>query len=1060
MKRLLCIFLILFMGIQVVSAQTRQVSGTVTSADDNSPLPGVSVIVKGTTIGVTTDLDGKYQLNVPEGNNVLQFSFIGMKAQEVEITGSTINVVLQQDMVGVDEVMVVAYGTKTKRAITGAISNVGPDVIENQIALSPVRAIQGAAAGVNVITTGGQPGENPTIRIRGIGSANADAQPLIVVDGVTFSGNLNTISSNQIKTINILKDASASALYGSRAANGVLLITTKGGQYGERKAKISVNARAGLSSAAVKGFDLVGAADYMKYGWESMRNNALYSTGMSAADAATYATNNLIADFGYNPLGVNNPVGTDGEIVSGANLLWDTDWYGEMIQDNALYNEVTFSAEGGTNELSYFASGNYTKQEGTVVGSDFQRFSGRVNLQSKLTDWMEFGSNNAFSKSIQNFPNQEGNGFTNTMQWIYSIASIYPVFARDENGDFRLDNAGNKIYDYGNTQGQTVNATRIFAGDNALASTKNHDRINHRTSLFSTSFIKLKFHETLSFKSVFGYENYLFDKNDYTHYLYGHAAGVGGRVDHRRDITENLSFTNSLSYKNSFGEHSIGADVISEVIKFKFSRLRAQGTGFLPNIKVLAGSTLPESVDGYVNEERLVSYLGRVDYSYKSKYYLDISFRRDASTRFADGERWGSFYSVGGSWIISDEAFIKNLSPKIDLLKLRASYGELGNKGILDEDNNAVYFPYLASYFTGWNEGENTGVLKGGIVDPYLSWEKTAMFSVALDFGFFNNRLSGTVEYYNRESVDLLFDQPLAPSLGSTEFTTNVGDMRNRGFEFTLNSVNLHTKDIHWTSSLNLSTFKNELLKLPQDEIFDGSKKLRVGKSIYEYFIREYAGVDPDTGDALWYMDSGDPVVDAEGNTVYDNEGRIVYDNYEKVTTNDYDEADRYYQGSSLPTLTGGFSNYFKYKNFDINAQFTFSFGGKILDYTYAGLMNSLSRPGDQLSVDIANRWQQPGDITDVPKLTSGNNDYNGTSTRFLFDNDFIRLKALTVGYNLPVSLVKRIGMANCRVYLQADNIWTYQSHKGIDPEQNMAGTTNDRSGQWKTYSLGINIGF
>lgn len=317
------------------------------------------------------------------------------------------------------------------------------------------------------------------------------------------------------------------------------------------------------------------------------------------------------------------------------------------------------------------------------------------------------------------------------------------------------------------------------------------------------------------------------------------------------------------------------------------------------------------------------------------------------------------------------------------------------------------------------------------------------MFNVAIDFGFMKNRITGSLEYYSKESVDLLFDMPLAPSTGNAEITTNIGSLKNTGYEFIVNTVNIHTDDIYWTSTFNISTNKNELIKLPQEEFIKGTKKWMVGKSIYDFFIQEYAGVDVQTGEALWYMD------------VEDTEGNIT-----KETTNNYDDADRYYQGSSLPDFTGGFGTYFKYKNFDLNAQFNYSIGGQLYDYSYAALMGTLESPGQQLSVDIKDRWQNPGDITNVPKLLNGNNDYNATSTRFLFDNDYLRLKALTIGYNVPGSILKKYNITKCRLYFQADNLWTTASLKGLDPEQNVAGTTDSRSNIMKTVSFGINVEF
>jgi TonB-linked SusC/RagA family outer membrane protein len=1061
MKRAVLFLFCFLAGLLVAWGQTREIMGTVTSQADGSPLPGVTVILKGSNLGVTTDSNGKFIIRVPNNAQTLSFSFVGMESIEVAVGNqSVINVQLKPGEITVDEVVVVAYGTKAKKAITGAISSVTSDEISNQINVSPVKAIQGLAAGVNVITSGGQPGENPEIRIRGIGSVNAEAQPLIVVDGMVYSGNLNSIGSEQIKTMNILKDASASALYGSRAANGVILITTKGGVYGKKQTSITVNTRGGFSTPAIKNFELVGAEQYMMYLWEAHKNSKLYpASGAPLTEAASrqWATDNLIGTIRYNPYGtIAKPIGTDGLPVSGAKLLWDTDWYSELIRDKAWYDEVNMTFDGSAENISYFVSGSRLKQEGSVIESDFERYTGRVNLNGKMTRWLDFSTNNSFSTSSQNYPDQSGTSYTNTMQWINNVSNIFPVFARDAQGNLKTDAAGNTIYDYGNAAGQTVNASRpVFSGENVVGTTYYADIINKRYELFSSSSLKAHILKNLSFKSAFGYDFYLYDSYDYGHYKYGDAAGVRGRIDQEKNLTTTKTFTNSINYKNQFGKSGIGVDVISEVFDYKYDYFTAWGTGFLPDVKVMSGSTVPERVGGYINQERLVSYMGRADYNFDSKYYFDFSFRRDASTRFKSENRWGNFYSVGASWILSDEKFIKDLSDKITLLKFRTSYGELGN------NRGIGYFPYFASFSTGWNNGDNTGVLKGGAVDENISWEKSALLSIGLDYGFFKNRINGSVEYYNKESVDLIFDQPLSPSLGSSKITTNIGDMRNSGIEFVINTVNVNSKSIRWTSSFNLASNKNELLKLPQEEIITASKKLRVGKSLFDFFIEEYAGVDPANGDALWYKDTGTPKKDDKGVVMKDKEGNIMYeDDYVKATTNKYSEASRYYQGSSLAKYIGGFSNYLKLKNFDVNLLFNYSFGGKILDGTYQGLMGSLSSVGRQLTTDIENRWQKPGDIADVPKLTISNNDYNQRSSKFLFKNNYIRLRALSAGYNMPESLLSIAKIKSCRFYLQADNIFTWQSHKGIDPEQNFAGTTDDRSNALKTWSLGIQLGF
>jgi TonB-linked SusC/RagA family outer membrane protein len=1038
--RVICLILSIWLFTFCLAyAQNITITGKVTNAEDGAPLPGVNVLLKGTTIGTITGSDGSYSLSVPNDAQILQFSFVGMDVQEVAIAGQTlINVSLNTSSLSISEVIVVAYGRESRRSITGAVASLDSKSINNQIAISPLRALQGTIPGVNILTTGGQPGVDPTIRIRGIGSINAEQEPLIIVDGISYNGSLTSISAEQIESINTLKDAAATSLYGSRAANGVILITTKQGKF-NTAATITVNAKSGFSSPAVKPFDYVGAEEYMKYTWESLKNTYIYSYSMTDIDARAQATDDLISYVKYNPYNVSNPIDVNGNVVSGAKLLWDTDWYNEMIRKSASYQDYSAEIKGGSERVSYFFSGNYLKQQGSVIESDYNRYTGRLNLDAKVYNWFNAGMNLSYSRSKQNYPDQSGTSYTNTMQWVNSIASIYPLYARDAAGVIKTDGLGNNLYDYGNAGGgQLVNAVRpLFGGENAVSSTKLNRVEYKRNDFFSTVYANIKIFKGLSFKTTFGYENYSYDYYEYDHYKYGSGASVNGRISQSRNVTESYTITNNLKYELTFNNHSITADVISEVLNYDYNNFEAQATGYLPNVYVLSGSTSPEFVGGYINQERLISYLGRLSYSLSQKYYLLISYRRDGSTRFSSADRWGDFYSVGANWILSDEPFLKD-NNIVSFSKLRASYGELGN------NRGIGYFPYISAFETGWSNGDNPGVLQTGVVDDHIRWEKSGLFNIGYDFGLFTNRISGTIEYYNKKSLDLIYAKPLSLSTGSASYLTNIASIRNSGIELSITTKNISTRDLDWTTSFNLSTNKNEILSLPQEKVISGSKQLMVGRSVYDFFIEKYVGVDPDNGDALWLVD----VTDAEGNVIGED------------TTNVYDEASRYYVGSSLPDITGGFSSYFRFKNIDLNILFNYSMGGKIYDYSYAGLMSSLNRPGQQLSGDIKGRWQQPGDITDIPKLYTSNNDYNQRSTRFLFDNNYLRLKALTLGYKFPISLLRKIKITDARIYMQADNILTFQSHKGIDPEQDIIGETDDRSYLMKTYSIGFNITF
>jgi TonB-linked SusC/RagA family outer membrane protein len=1028
--------LLLALSMQFAIAQEKTVTGVV--SDASGPIPGVNVLIKGTKSGVQTNFDGTYSIKAKTGD-VLVFSFVGMNDSSVSVGSSNVlNVKLTSASQALEEVVVVAYGKQKAKSIVGSVVTVGKDVFEKQQATSVVTALQGSVAGVNIIAAGGQPGENPVIRIRGIGSINASAEPLIILDGAPFSGNLNSISSDQIESMSVLKDAASTALYGSRGANGVILITTKRGKLGTAP-KVTFSTLVGFAGNAVKIHDLVDSDTYMKYSWEAIRNANQYVSNQSPATAGLNASNGLVAALGYNPYTAAVPVDANGNLVT-TNKKWDTNWADLMLNNSAVRKEHSLGLTGGSDNTSYAFNANYLSQEGNVVTSNFDRVTTRLSIDSKVKDWLKVGMTSFYSTSKQNFPSQSGNSYQSAIQWIYTVPSIYPVYRRDEIGGLVVDGKGQNIFDYGSTPGQLLNATRVtLNNENAYGSLYNYKISNKRDNITANAYVQIDIAKDLTFKTNLAYDMYLYDSYNYASNEVGYAASAGGRVTQNRDITKSTNLINTLNYKKSFGNHNFNADLIQEAYKFELDGLGAQGEGFLPGVFVLDGSTTPTGASGSVTEERISSYLGRLSYNYKEKYFLEGSYRKDGSSRFSSDVRWGDFFAVGGSWLVSEENFLKD-SNTISNLKLKASYGELGNNRLTS------YFPYLQLFNTGWNELENTGVVLGGAVDPMLTWEKTASSNIGLEFGLFNNRVVGTVDYYVKESVDLIYDKPLPGSTGNTNITTNVGALKNSGWEFSLSTKNIATPNFVWNSSVNFDMNKNEISELSQKSFVSGNKKWEVGRSMYEFFMQDWAGVDPATGYGMWYKD------------VLGTDGKATG---ERVTTKVYSEATRSYVGkSSLPDVVGGLTNYFKYKNIDLNILFNFSYGSYVYDSSYASLMEGMETPGRAVHQDLENRWQKPGDITNVPLLLGSNNDFNSQSTRFLFKNNYIRLKALNLGYNLPQSLTDKVSLSKARLFLQADNLWTYQSHKGIDAEQSLSGNTDSRSYNQRVISFGVNLEF
>lgn len=1032
MKKHFNLFSLFFLATSMIAFAQSSITGTVSDAE-GSPLPGATVVVQGTSSGVTTDFDGNYSINASSGD-VLSFSYVGYQTVDITVGSSlTINVTLTSDS-ALDEVIVTAYGTQTKQSVVGSVASIGSEILESSKATSVTQALQGSVPGVNIITSGGIPGTNPTIRIRGIGSINASAAPLIVVDGAPYAGNLNSLSQDQVESISVLKDASATALYGSAAANGVIIITTKSGQLNS-EAKITVNIKKGIASEAVDTHRLMGINQWSELYWEAKRN-AFVENGLSTAAANAAATANFGSDLGYNAYGISNPVGTDGKLT--ASPIWDTDWKGALMDSQASFDEIGVNLSGGSKNTSYFFSTNYLGEDGNVTTTRFERFSSRIKIDSKVNDVISAGMNVGYTRSTTNTPTQSGSGYSSTVQWIYSVPNYYPIYRRNADGSFMTDANGGNMYDYGANSGILVNGVRpVFEDENAYGSLFLYDIYNLRTDLNASIYAKVDISDNLSFTSRFAYQSYMYTGFQYIHRDFGYASSVNGRVSQSRDLTMQTNAQQQLTYTESFDDHNIEADLIYVANNYNFDDLGASGEGYLPGVKILNGATTPSSVSGYTVDQRYTNVLGRLKYNFDEKYYIEGSVSQGLSSKFAESVREGTFYSVGGSWILSNESFLAD-SDVVDFLKVKASYGEVGN------DRGIGSFPYITLFLTGFNQLDTTGVLAGGLNDPYLSWEKTATSNFGTEFGLFGGKLNGSIEYYSRESVDLIYDKPVPPSTGNSSVRTNVGALKNYGLEFVLSSQLVKTDDLTINAAVNLSTENNEITELTQEEFISGNKKWMVGRSLYDFFTYEWAGVDSADGYGMWYKD------------ILGDDGEPTG---EREITKEYSEADRYYANKlSIPDLLGGFNAQIQYKDFDFSVLMNFALGGYVYDSSYAALMSGFKTIRQQ-SPDLANRWQQPGDVTDVPILLENNNDFNAGSTRFLFENDYLRVKGLTLGYTINnTPALSSVGIDNVRVYAQATNPFTFHKHFGIDPEQNLSGSTSSRSYQLKTFTVGLNI--
>ncbi|MEJ7768355.1 MAG: TonB-dependent receptor [Chitinophagaceae bacterium] len=1041
MKKIQLLFVMLFFVVQTF-AQTKTLSGKVTDRVTGSPLSGVSITItrKGASQGVQTSSDGSFSIAVPENVKSLSFSYIGYTTTEVSVRDRlTIDVSLSTEEKKLDEVVVVAYGSERKKDITSAISTVDEKTIRRQQVTTVAQALQGTASGVMVVNNNGQPGENPEIRIRGIASINASAEPLIVLDGVPFDGNLNAINPNDIETFSVLKDATATALYGSRAAAGVILITTKSGRKGQAPS-IEVTSVFGASSRSVPPYSFVNSQQLFELSWEGLKNlytkNALPNPGQMATD-------DLVEALRYNPYNIAKPVGIDGKLVSGAAALWNTDWQDELTNNKALRKDINVGISGGSDKSRYFVSGGYLGQEGYLVTSKFQRVTSRINYTTDVKDWLQLSLKSSVVYSDQNFPVQSTATFNNVVQYIQSMSSIYPVYQHGENGELLLDDAGKPIYDFGSPiMGRNVNQNRnTLQPSNLVASTLADKQRTERLLTNLNVAADVSILKNLKFRSNFGIDRSSLSQLAYGNPVYGNAVSVGGRVSRTEALTTSWTWNNMLNYRKILGDHTVDIMGSVEAYKYAFRTLTASKTGLpFEGLYELSAAALNENTIGNITDETITSYLTRVKYDFKGKYFVEATGRWDGSSRFPENSRWGFFPAAGASWVITEEPFMGGLK-FIGLLKLRGSYGFVGNKELNE------FFPYLNQYTTGYDDLTNPGIYLTVLGNGIIQWEKQGNLNIGIDAGLFNNRLSVSVDYFNKRSIDLLFAKPLVLSGGIPSIDDNVGTMVNKGIEFSVNGAIMANKNFNWDIGFNITWLKNKITRIPGTEINNlptNNYKIEVGRPYLDFFMPTWAGVDPANGDPLWYADEKD----ANGNPT----GK-------EITVNKYDLATRRYQGSAIPRYTGGFRSSASYKKLELNVLLNFSLGGKFQDNDYDGLMHGLTAGyGSQLHSDILRRWQKVGDITNVPRLDEDNNDINNPSSRYLFKGDCLRLRNVTLSYNAG-NLVSGTIISAARIFVQADNYLTWSKlKKGTDPEVNVDGRSRTTSSPFKTISAGINI--
>lgn len=1029
----LLLFASLLLANQHAYAQTTKVQGTVTDAFNQEPLPGVNVSVLGGTVSAYTDQNGQFTLEIPGGAEKLRFSYVGYEPQEAALDGSKLSIALKPASNDLNEVVVVAYGTANRSSFTGSVATISQEKIANRQVSSISKALEGQVPGLQSVSSSGQPGTDADIRIRGIGSINASSAPLYVVDGNPYSGDINAINPNDIKSISVLKDAASSALYGSRGANGVIIITTKEGLK-NGNTTINFNFTQGVSGRAVKDYEQVNTDQYFELYWEALRNKNL-NDGQTAALAGQNASNRLLTDLNINPYGPDfpQPIGTDGKLASGAHALWNDNW-ADVLQRTGRRTQADLSFSGGNEKSSYYFSGGYLNDQGIAIESGFKRYNARLNVNTQAKKWLNAGLNIAVSSTLQKYPQSEDSNTANIVNFTRLVASFYPYYERNPDGSYVLDN-GQKVYDFGEYRPSAAIPRSNLAA--SLPLDKNDIR---NENLSGRAYLEAIITPELKFRTTYSIDYINRNEHIYTNPVLGDGAEYQGSVSKSNRRRVSYTWNNIITYEKTWNDHHLNVLGGQEFYKYQNSDIDGSRERFvLPGFYEPDAASQLNSFNGFSVDYSLLSFLGRAEYDYKNRYFLSGSLRTDGSSRFAPETRWGTFWSVGASWKIAEEDFLRDNS-LINQLTLRASYGGQGNDGLQSSSGAAIYYAYQGLYAISNNLGQG-GTVTRRLPTPDLKWETNLNFNLGLDVAILDQRIAASFEYFNRKSKDLLYTMPMAPSTGYEGYDANIGALKNTGIELNLQTVPVRNTNFRWNLDLNLSHYKNKITELPNDNkaIVSGNKMLRVGGSIYDFYLQTWAGVDQSNGKPLWYK------ADADGNRTDE-------------TTSEYGDAGLFVQETSLPDLVGGLSNTFTYKNFDLSALLSFSLGGKVLDNDYTQLLHNGNNPGRAWGTEILNRWTPENTNTDVPALTTDNLYWTSPSTRFLYSASYARLKNVSFGYNFSKQLMERIGIANLRIFLQGENLLTFYKHKGMDPEQTVNGATYFRYPAIRSVSAGIQL--
>ena len=1099
----------------ICSAALAQVTitGTVVSASDNEPIIGATVNVVGTQAGTATDIDGRFTLTVPSTNSQLKVSFIGMTPITVKAENGMV-IEMHSNTQDLDEVVVVAYGTAKKSALTGAVSQVTAQQIEARPVTSVTSALEGTTTGLVVNSTCGQPGSDASIRIRGFASINGSNEPLYVIDGVPFGGNISDLNSADIESITVLKDATSAALYGNRAGNGVILINTKRGH--NDKVRINASAMMGTYTRGIPEYDRMNARQWMNAMMQSYAREH-YAAGnsgdktMSWDQAIANANAGIITDYLHynifdqpdNDLFNGIYLKNNAQIKSG--IADDLDWFKAAIR-SGFRQDYTLSGDGGNQMANYYFSAGYTKEDGYTKESGFERITGRASVNLNPKKWFKTGMTLAGSHQLTNFHSDNEDSYKNAFGYCRNIAPIYPIHLHDmATGDYMLDENGNLIYDSGDVNGRTQYSGRHYLWETELDMDKTYRNVLNGQAYMT---FVLPYGFDLTVKGDLNVRNT--ENREYNNAIIGDGQGNNARTKRTIYRYKNYTLQQLLNWKQTYGNrHAFEVLLGHENYYYKYNYLY----GFKAN-ETLAGhvdminfSDIQNLYD-YENNDRRESYLGRLIYGLDDKYIFEGTFRRDGSSRFHKDHRWGNFYSIGGTWVMSREDFI-NKYDWINNLKFRVAYGEVAN------DRAADYYSYMALYDITVNGGMGA-LVKSQLTNELLSWESVRNLSIGLEGRLFN-RLNFGLDYFIKGSKDLIFNlnQPLSAGATSTssavsQVQVNLGNMVNRGIEFSADADIIQTKDLRFNLGLNLTFIKNKITKMPdiynvggeKDEytagLQSGQYNYRKGHSMYSFYTYTYKGIDDMTGKALYTFNDHDYYV--PGMTTGSTEGLEAIPEGEYVVIDGvpyvYKPATygkREWHGSAMPKLYGSFNPTIDYKNFTLSGIFSFQLGGKCIDWTYQSLTSMGGSPS-AIHADMENAWikdlngtavtytddqikgmtvtdaegnsyvNYPGSRLDpngTPAVYSADNSYNSaTSDRYITSSNYFIIKNIGLTYRLPRFILDKIGFTYISLNATVENLYTKSARKGMNPQQSFSGYVGDIMVTPRVFSFGVKIGF